>query len=362
MQPLAYKPNAPQVVERLRALHDRRAMDQVFASFRLPSQALVEFGQRYEEGFCAYPDPEDRVAFWDKHLAEHARLEDDSIPSAYLSEMDQGLYGGLLGGNVQFMAHPENGWISSMVAPLLADWSEFERLAFDPAHPWLERYRRQLDAFVRGASGRFGVSHFILIDGLNFCFELVGATATYLSLVEQPQRVREAMELAYRVNVAVQDLFFERVPLLYGGTASNMAHWLPGRVVSESVDPFHMTSVDYFEKWGRENVERVFAHFDGGVLHLHGNGRHLLEAVSTLRGLRAIFLGDDRGFPEAFEVLPELRRRGRDVPLVVETDFERFAQRLDRRELPGGVLYKVSGAKDADAANRVMEKVRRYRV
>ena len=34
-----------------------------------------------------------------------------------LSELDQGLYGGLLGGDVRFLAHPENGWISSMVPP-----------------------------------------------------------------------------------------------------------------------------------------------------------------------------------------------------------------------------------------------------
>ena len=88
-----------------------------------------------------------------------------------------------------------------------------------------------------------------------------------------------------------------------------MVEWIPGRIVSESVDPFHMTSIDYFEKWGREPVERILAAFDGGVLHIHGNGRHLLEAVSTLRGLKAVFLADDLHFPPAFSVLGKLRRR-----------------------------------------------------
>ena len=44
------------------------------------------------------------------------------------------------------MAHPENGWISSMVAPLLSDWSELDTLAFDPEHPWFRRYLAMLDA------------------------------------------------------------------------------------------------------------------------------------------------------------------------------------------------------------------------
>ena len=362
MDTLAYKRNLADVLERLRQLHARQGMDRIYASFTIPSPALEAFGRKYAHGFCEYPDPAERIAFWDRLLAERADLEDDSVPCAYLSEMDQGLYGGLLGGNVQFMAHPESGWISSMVAPLLSDWAALEQLGFEPDHPWFARYRRQLEVFVKGAAGRFGISHFILIDGLNFVFELVGATNTYLSLIDRPEWVRRAIDLAFHVNAAVQDAFFAAVPPLAGGTASNMVHWVPGRIVSESVDPFHMTSVEYFETWGREPAERIFARFDGGVLHLHGNGRHLLEAVRTLTALKAIFLGDDRGYPEAIEVLPALRARAADVPLVVQVDFPRFLDRLGRRQLPGGVLYKVTGAPNADAVNRTMEEVRAYRI
>lgn len=361
MEGLAYKPCAAEVVERLRLLYARQAPDRIFASFSVPSAALDQFARQYAQGFCDYPDPNRRAAFWDRYLAERAGLEDDSIPSAYLSEMDQGLYGGLLGGEVQFLAHPENGWISSMVAPLLSDWSGFDRLRLDTGHPWFRRYRQQLEVFGRAADGKFGISHFILIDGLNFVFELVGATNTYLALSERPEMVRRAIDLAYEINVAVQDEFFARVPGWAGGTFSNMVQWIPGRIVSESVDPFHMTSVACFEQWGREPAERIFAHYDGGVLHIHGNGRHLLEAVCTLRGLKAIYLGDDRGYPSAFEVLPELRARTGDVPLVLEVDWGRFVEALDQQRLCGGVFYRVTGAADIATANRLMERVRAYR-
>ena len=361
MDTLAYKPNAAEVLQRLRTLYERRAGDRIFAAMDVPNKALAEFRRRYPEGYCQYPDPSERIEFWDRLLAERAAVDDDSIPSAYLSEMDQGLYGGLLGGDVQFMAHPESGWISSMVAPLLDDWSGFESLRFDTSCPWFQRYSEQLDVFVKGAAGKFAVSHFILIDGLNFAFELVGATNTYLSLDERPELVQKAIDLAFDLNVTIQETFFDRVPPLAGGTASNMAQWTAGRIVSESVDPFHMTSVDYFERWGREPVERILARFDGGVLHVHGNGRHLLEAVSTIKGLKAILLGDDRGFPQAFDVLDELQARTGDVPLVVQTDLDPFLDRLSQHRLPGGVFYKVTGVPNVDAANRCMEKVRAYR-
>ena len=243
MSTLAYKPNCTEVLGRLRSLYERRAEDRIFATMSVPSPTLREFARQYTQPDCDYPDPHDRAEFWDKLLRERMAIEDDSLPSAYLSEFDQGLYGGLLGGKVRFMAHPDVGWISSMVPTLLKDWSEFDRLRFDESHPWWQRYLQQIDVFVRRSAGKWGISHFILIDALNFVFELVGATDTYLTVEERPELIGRVIDFAYDLNVKVQGAFFERVPRLEGGTFSNMGQWIPGRIVSESLDPYHMTSV-----------------------------------------------------------------------------------------------------------------------
>jgi hypothetical protein len=359
---LLYKPRVEEVLQRLRLLYERRAGDRIFATMAVPSPTLTEFGRHYSLPDCDYPDPVERADFWDHLLAEHAAVEDDSMPCAYLSEFDQGLYGGLLGGEVRFLAHKEVGWVSSMVPPLLKDWPEFDRLRFDASHPWWRRYCDQLDVFVDRSRGKWGISHFILIDSLNFVFELVGATETYLSVEERPDEVRRAIDFAYDLNVRVHRKFFEVVPTYQGGTFSNFGQWIPGRIVSESLDPFHMTSVAYFERWGRKPAERILAAFDGGVVHIHGNGRHLLAAAATLKGLKAILLLDDLGFPKAFDVLFDLQVRVGDVPLAVFAEYGPFVERLDRRELPGGVLYCVKNVPDVATANRLMEKVREYRL
>jgi hypothetical protein len=49
------------------------------------------------------------------------------------------------------------------------------------------------------------------------------------------------------------------------------------------------------------------------------------------------------------------------TPLVLDVDFNRFADALDRHALAGGVLYRVRGAPGVDAANRLMDQVRGYR-
>ena len=348
------------VIERLCSLYEQRAQDKIFACFEVPSLVLTEFREQNPEGFCSYPDPNVRIAFWDKLLAEHSAVEDDSMPNVYLSEFDQGLYGGLLGGDIQFMCH-NNGWISSMVSPILDDWSEFNALSYAETHPWFQRYELQLKIFSDGSSDKFGISHFILIDGLNFVFELVGATETYMSVIESPELVRKAIGFGFDLNVIVQRKFFRTIPLFQGGTFSNFAQWIPGQIVSESVDPFHMTSLDYFEEWGRENIERMFAEFDGGVVHIHGNGRHLVERVCSLKGLKALLLLDDTGYPHAFDIVKELKKRAGDMPVSVYCEFDSFAEKLDSHQLPGGVLYQVTCVPDTDTANKCMDRVRAYR-
>jgi hypothetical protein len=361
--PLSYRPDGWGVLARLRALYRERRPDIVLASMSLsaPGPAFARFAREHPAGYCEYPDPQERIAhFWDPYLRERMPICDDSVPSAYPTEMDQGLYGGLVGGDVRFLSDPDTGWISSMVPPLLQQWGEFDRLSFSTDHPWWARYLRQLDVFAAGARGKFGLSHFILIHGLNFVFELVGATRTYLSLVDEPELVQRAIDLSFEINLRVQETFFERVPLLAGGTCSNMVQWLPGRIISESVDPFHMTSVACFERWGRPSLERIFARFDGGVLHVHGNGRHLLEALAGLPNLHAVYLGDDKGYAPAFDVLGDLKCRLRGLPVVVRVPFPAFWEALNARRLVGSVFYQVTGAPDLDTANRCMELVRAY--
>jgi hypothetical protein len=364
---LLYKKNAEEVIKRITSLLEGEASDRIFASFVLPSEAMKDFQKRYTESFFSeYPDPFERVAFWDRHLQGRTLLEDDSIPYAYPSEFDQGLYGGMLGGDVRFLAMAEDGWvssgwISSMVPPLLKNLSDLDTLSFNESNVWLQRYKKQLGIMTDTAREKFGIAHLILIDGLNFVFELIGATDTYLSIEDSPELVRKAIDLGFDINLKVHDTFFDIVGGVNGGTCSWVIPWLPGRIICESVDPFHMTSIDYFEKWGREPIDRIFKKYDGGVLHIHANGRHLTDAVSTIAGLKALLFVDEKDHPPVFSILDDLKKRSGGIPVSVYANYKDFTERLNNHTLPGGTFYYVSGAENADEVNRCMEKVREYR-
>ncbi len=362
MESIAYKNGVGDVIERLRTLYERKAGDRIFADYQIPTITMEQFRADHVEGYTSYPDPNERARFWDSLLKEKMLCEDDHIPTAYLSEFDQGLYGALIGGEMQFLKDPGTGWISSMVKPMFEELTQFDLRPFEDNHPWFRKYLHQMEIFSKISENRFGISHFILIDSLNFAFELVGATKTYLSLFEVPDTVQKIIDFAFDLNVRVQEAFFDNTPSYLGGTFSNMVQWVPGRVISESVDPFHMTSVEDYEQWGEVNVQRMFNHFDGGVLHIHSNGRHLLNAVSRLEGLKAILMLDEKDNPLAFDVLPEIKKQTGNVPLVVAVNEDAFEHHLNRNTLPGGVFYWVKSTKSVDEVNRIMERVRKYRI
>lgn len=357
---LSYCPQYKHVLARLKQLYQQRSQNVILAIMNTPRKCLVEFKEKYGSGDCGYPDIYERIEFWNAYNSEHMLVCDDSIPSAYLSEMDQGLYGGVLGGNVQFSCTNDIGFISSMVHPILKDWSEFDNLVFTTEHEWYRLYTSQLEKFYVAFKDKLGISNFTLINGLNFVFELVGATQAYTALIDRPDMVQRAFELSYKINLQIHKTFFEKIPLLGGGTCDFFAQWLPGRIIAESVDPFHMTSIDYFEKWGREPIEKIFSQFDGGTTHIHGNGRHLLKAVASLKGLKMILLGDDKGYPRAFEVLNQLKKEAGDMPLACYVKFPDFYHALQSHTLLGGVLYNVGDVPDVITANKCMELVHSY--
>jgi hypothetical protein len=99
----------------------------------------------------------------------------------------------------------------------------------------------------------------------------------------------------------------------------------------------------------------------GTKARIHGNGRHLLKAASTIKGLKAIYLGDDTGFPPAFEVLADLKAQVDDTPVVCSVSFPDFDRAIKEHRLTGGVLYNVTEVPDTDTSNNCMDLVRDYR-
>jgi len=360
---MEYKRNYKHVLERLGSFYAGGARDGIFAKMMVVSPTLKEYERFYPEGDIPYPDIRDRAVFWDRLLGEQTELEDDSVPGAYMSEFDGGLYAGLLGSEVRFLYYPERGWVTSMTAPALADFRDWRKLKLDKDGLWAKRFREQINYFKEKSNTKYGIAHFILIDALNLSIELRGGTNMILDVLDYPDELPDYFEFGRELNFWVWDSFFEIIGLYDGGTVSNYGQWMPGRIVSESLDPFHMMSLDYFEEWGRENAEKVFAHYDGGCIHIHqGNGKHLIQPASTIEGIKLIALIDEIwNDDKAYMHMDEYDGLRGDVPVLFTIPHPVFTEMLRKKHLAANCLYNVTNVPDVDTANRLMEEVRNYR-
>ena len=133
---MLYKDNEEQVLERLNRLYTGSGHDRIYARMNIPSPTLLSYAEKYSDGETKYPPTDERIEFWDSYLKEFKTLEDDSLPLAYLSEFDEGLYGGLLGAETRFLRDTGTGWISSMAIPFINDLSEIRSLDMAASSKW----------------------------------------------------------------------------------------------------------------------------------------------------------------------------------------------------------------------------------
>lgn len=359
---LDYRPYAAEAAKRLTALWSRTASDRIFADMKVQTEAMRRFAESHEDGPCERQRSEDRIVFWDKHLRELSNLEDDSVPFVYLTEFDQGIYAAALGAPIEYMMHSYNGWISSMTHPILDDFSDMSLWKLNPDAPILLELDDQLDIYSSHARGKFLIASFILIDAMNFVVEVRGATQAFIDTFERPDEVTRLMDFAYDLNVYIQERVQKKMDMFCGGIAINKAGWAPGTPVLFSIDAYHLAGPDFYYQWGEPHLQKILDHFSGGVLHIHSNGHHLIEHAAKLKNLVGIDMQNEDWNPRSYELLGEIKQKSGDVPIMVECHFDELERDIDAHSLPGNTLYKVVDAPSVEEANRLMKKVRDYRV
>lgn len=359
---MLYKRNIDEVLSRLTRLYQRKMQDEICVNMHVINPGLLAYLAQNEDGDTGYPSIQERLLFWDSVGKHYEHLEDDSIPHAYFSEFDEGLYAGLVGAEVAFLNNKESGWISSMAIPFvenLEDALSFSLTALDET--WNQRFISQLKVFASYFEGKMGVSHFIVIDALNFLFELRGATNTYYDVMENPEVANHVMDFATQLCLYVQNAYFDTVGLYRGGTVSNLMGWCTGKIISESLDPYHLGSSDWFLTYGKAHVNKIVSHYDGMVIHLHTNGYHLLKEVVKLDKLKAVYFLDDDYNRMAFDRLDEILPYREDVPIILTLPYERFIQAFEENTLPTNALINVMNVPSIEEANAWMAKVKTYR-
>jgi hypothetical protein len=392
---LAWKRNCEEVLDRRRRFFGRRMLDGILATLpvdlegcrRPPEGSLklrespgqpVDMGaesewRAFEARWPQYEDNTERPFPSNEEILERVsvgeeargRVEDDHLPVFYsILDAGESMVGAMFGAPTRFV-HRRRGPTFSKAEPLLPDYRELPGLGFSLEGPWVRRFLA-VQEFVRDrAAGRFGQYPCIVIDALNFAIEFREATPAYLDIYEHPEELRRLMELGLDFNTRFQEAQMARCGGAAGGSFAMIAEWVPfPKAVAMGVDAYLICSVENYADFGFDYQRRLIERFGHGLMHFHSSRIDLAAEVAKLPGLELLqFGGDPRDPAPTVEHLPEMRRAVGDIPLQVFVELGTFVERLGRRELPGNVWYIVDGpGLSVDAANRLMDRVRAYRV
>lgn len=364
------KVNLKQTLDRLLAFYEGRLENGIMAGISFPSsnsgkpkpkennenqEARVRECLILEKPWFCVDGMKETVA----HLRDSLS---DMIPVAYPTcYFGESIWSALFGGEIIFSGTDTATW-SHCVDPPIKDLGKFKFPRVEAQHPWLMKMLEVTDFFVKNIEPVCDVTPFIFYDCLNLLVELRGASAAYTDLYDYPDIVSRFVDWSVDVNMQVFDA---QAKLLTEFTDASIGEhpfkkYSSSRTPNLSIDAYGMCAANIYEQYGLEQHQRIAAHYDGARLHIHGNGRRLCELVARIKGLNYCLMGDDVGFPPAWTVVGELKKRMHPVPIGVAIPREAFLEGLKEKNLPGGVMYHLS-AKSLSEANEIMEQGFEYK-
>jgi len=364
------KVNRQQTLDRLLAFYEGRLENGILAgiSFPFPSAAPAkpekpDENQQARVRECLILEkPRACVDGTKKTVTSLRNALGDLIPVACPAcSFGEAIWSAFFGGEITFSGTDTATW-SHCANPPIKDLHQFKFPGIAAQNPWLKKMLEVTGFFAKNIEPLCDVAPFIFYDCLNLLVELRGAAAAYTDLYDYPDIVRRFVDWSVDVNMQVFDA---QAALLRAFTDAAIGdhpfrQYSASRTPNLSIDAYGMCAADIYEQYGLEQHQRIVAHYGGARLHIHGNGRRLCEHVARIKGLNYCAMGDDAGFPPAWTIVGELKKRMQPVPIGVAIPREMFLQGLKDRTLPGGVMYLLAAESLSDE-NKIMEQVFEYR-
>ncbi|MAE60225.1 MAG: hypothetical protein CMJ49_02595 [Planctomycetaceae bacterium] len=256
------------------------------------------------------------------------------------------------------------GWMSSMSTPLPnSTCQQLLQLASHPRDQVMTKMTDDLRHLSARCAGRWGVAVAITIDALNLCMQLRGDRA-FLDIYDHPDELAAFLQAGVDVNIKLVEQQRAAIDMTCEGGVYDFfnAGWGPNQTIPMSVDCYNLCSPDVYAQFGLHYQQQLIDHFGGANLHVHGNGRQLLDQLAKLRGTVVALIADDGADIAALDDLEAVKRRLGAITPVVSCTRDPFVRRLREKSLVGGVFYRVEGLKNIEQANRLMDSVRSYTV
>ena len=366
-----YRKNVSDVADRLYRFYSRQMRTEISAALSYPDPNAGDLPPVVE----AAPDDDairDRdPASWRElpallemcRRSAHANRDNpsDVLPSAIpVMTFEGGIETAMLGGEVRWLGTRLHTY-GDPVEPLIRDYGEFDWALPDERNVWIQRYLEAYRYFLAHADGQFALGFNAGIIAMNFAVQLRGAERAYVDMYEEPENLRRLLDYSVRFN----EYLYARVEEIVGPTNRDLygdhplSEYRADRAPASSVDAYSLCAPGTLREWGMQQLTEFNRLTGGACLHIHENSRQVIEEVVEIPGWREVAFTDGPGYPRSFDIRWELRKRMRDIPLVVWCSMDEFLSALEKKDLPANTQYLLH-VDSASEAERTMDRVRAY--
>jgi hypothetical protein len=313
--PLAFKPDARDAQDRLRAYWNGEIVDRACVSVVAPKDGATPVKHGWTVTDFDLVGAIDSFEQW----AEQMFFGGESMPS-FLPNYGPGQWAGFFGG--EFTLAPESD--TSWAEPLLSDWGDPFSWTIDPENRWWKAILDLTRLAAERGPGKFIVSALDTLANVDLLSLLRGPSQLCLDLIENPAQVLHALRQVDKLYQPMYDAIYEAGGMERSGTTSWLDMWSDGRTQALQSDFCYMISPEHFRKFVVPSLEQEISCVDHAVYHMDGRGQipHLNDLLSLPR-LHTIQWVPGAGQPPTpawMELLRTIQKAGKSVQLIVTVD------------------------------------------
>jgi 5-methyltetrahydrofolate--homocysteine methyltransferase len=331
---LAYKPDAAEAQQRLRAYWQGELVDRACAGVRAPKDG-AQPGKRsliVAEDFDL-SGAIDRFEQW----AGQMSFGGEAMPML-MPNYGPDQWAGFLGAAMTLAPELDTSWVS----PLPGDGDELPALMISPANQWWKAIVDLTRLAGRRRQGKLVLSAIDTHSNLDCLAALRGPERLCTDLVERPEAVLEWLRQIDALYEPVYTTIYTAGRMSEFGSTSWAEVWAEGRTQAVQCDFCCMISRDHFRRFALPSLEREMSCLDHVLYHMDGPGqiRHLndLLALPRLHTIQWVPGAGQPPTPAWVEMLQKIQKAGKSVQVLVSVEE---AKELYRQLAPEKTYYWV---------------------
>ena len=262
-----------------------------------------------------------------KNTIQAKSFKAETFP-VYWPNLGPDVYAAFFGNSLRF------GEITSWSEPLIKEGDDISHIKFDKKNQYFVKLEQMMSMALTECEGKYLVGYTDLHTGLDCVMAWMGQNALCLDLYDNPQNIKQLLELATRDFNLIYD-HFDSI-LKQNNQLSVTWMEIPSfeKIHIPSCDFSALISPEHFREFYLPYLKKEVTHFTHNIFHMDGRGvANHLDAILEISQISAIQwvqgVGKDKPILQWIPLIKKIQRAGKSVVVDLHrNELEEFIQSI----------------------------------